>query len=278
MQTTIIRANTPWWRIGLREIWEYRDLIGIMARRDLTSTYKQSVLGPAWFVIQPLLTTIVFTVVFGNIARIGTDGIPPLLFYMSGMLIWNFFAMCMNTIAGTLTSNVPLFSKVYFPRLCVPVVKVLVNGATVALNFLMFMGFWLYYRYWVGVALPPPWHMLALLPLLAFGAILGMGTGLVLASMTIKYRDVKFFLPFLAQLWMYATPIIYPSSLVPERWRWMLFCNPMCWAVEATRRLLVGRGSVDVWQAAAGAAAALLLLAVGLFAFNRVQRTFVDIA
>jgi lipopolysaccharide transport system permease protein len=119
--------------------------------------------------------------------------------------------------------------------------------------------------------------MLALLPILFYGALLGMGMGLLLASMTIKYRDVKFFLPFLAQLWMYATPVIYPASLVSERWRWMLFCNPMCWAVETTRRMLVGRGLVDGWQAAAGVGAALLLLAAGLFAFNRVQRTFVDI-
>jgi lipopolysaccharide transport system permease protein len=278
MHTTIIRANTAWWRINLREIWEYRDLIGIMARRDLISTYKQSVLGPTWFVIQPLLTTIVFTVVFGKIASIGTDGVPPLLFYMSGMLTWNFFALCMNSIAGTLTGNAPLFRKVYFPRFCIPIVKVLVNGATVALNFLMFLGFWLYYRHGMGSALPPLWQMTALLPIMLFCATLGMGMGLLLASMTIKYHDVKFFQPFLSQLWMYATPIIYPASQVPDQWRWILSYNPMCWAVEATRRTLVGRGSFDGAQAAVSLGIALLLLIGGLFAFNRAQRTFVDIA
>lgn len=277
MHQTIITSNSPWWRIDFREIWEYRDLIGIMAKRDLTSAYKQSVLGPAWFVIQPLLTTLVFTVVFGNIAGIGTDGTPKILFYMSGMLIWNFFAICMNSIADTLTGNVGLFGKVYFPRLCVPVVKIMVALVKVALNFLMFLGFWSYYRWMAGIPLPAAWHMLGLLPILAYATMLGMGMGLLLASMTIRYRDVKFFMPFFAQLWMYASPIIYPSSTVPERWRWMVVCNPMAWAVEATRRCLTGRGTMDVGQAGAGLAVALLLLAVGLFTFNRVQRTFVDV-
>lgn len=277
MYQTIIQAGTPWWRINFREIWEYRDLIGIMAQRDLTSAYKQSVLGPTWFVLQPLMTTLVFTVIFGNIAQIGTDGIPPILFYMSGMLTWNFFATCMNSISGSLTGNVALFGKVYFPRLSVPVVKVMVTAVTTALNFLMFLGFWAYYRFLTNAALPPAWHMLLLLPLLAYAAVLGMGMGLLLSSMTIKYRDLNFFMPFFSMLWMYATPIIYPASLVPERWRWVILYNPMSWAVEATRQVLAGKGTFNVEQAAVGAGAALLLLAAGLFSFNRVQRTFVDI-
>ena len=154
MHKTIIRANSPWWRIPAREIWEYRDLIGIMWTRDMMAIYKQSVLGRAWFVLQPLLTTVVFTVVFGNIAGIGPDGIPPLLFYMSGMLAWNFFATCMNSISSTFTGNVQLFGKVYFPRLIVPLVKVIVALATLALNVLMFAGFWLYYRFFTDAALP----------------------------------------------------------------------------------------------------------------------------
>lgn len=277
MHKTIIQAGAPWWRIDLREIWEYRDLMGIMVRRDLTSAYKQSVLGPFWFVLQPLLTTLVFTVVFGNIAQIGTDGIPPILFYMSGMLTWNFFATCMNSISGTLTGNVGLFGKVYFPRLSVPVVKVAVASVTSALNFALFLGFWAYYRFFTDAALPSAWHMLMLAPLLGYAAVLGMGMGLLLSSMTIKYRDINFFMPFFAQLWMYATPIIYPASVVPERWRWVILYNPMSWAVEATRQFLAGRGSFGPDQILAGMGAALLLLAAGLFTFNRVQRTFVDI-
>ncbi|TAN38413.1 MAG: ABC transporter permease [Verrucomicrobia bacterium] len=276
-EVTVIRASQPWWRINFRELWEYRDLMGIMARRDLTSAYKQSVLGPAWFVLQPLLTTLVFTVVFSNIAGIGTNGIPPLLFYMSGMLIWNFFATCMNSIAGTLTDNVGLFGKVYFPRLSVPVVKVMVTTTTAGLNFLMFLGFWAYYLFFTDTALPAAWHMLLLLPILAYAAMLGIGMGLLLSSMTIKYRDLNFFLPFFSMLWMYASPIIYPASMVPERWQWVILYNPMSWAVEATRRSLAGQGTFSLEQVAIGVVSAVLLLVVGLFVFNRVQRTFVDI-
>lgn len=277
MHQTIITSNSPWWRINFREIWEYRDLIGIMAKRDLTSAYKQSVLGPAWFVIQPLLTTLVFTVVFGNIARIGTDGIPPILFYMSGMLIWNFFANVMNATAGTLTGNAGLFRKVYFPRLCIPVVKIIVTGVKTALNFVMFLGFWLYYRYAMDASLPSAWHMLGLLPILVFGAVLGAGMGLLLSAMTIKYRDVSFFLPFFAQLWMYASPVIYPSSTVSARWHWLLLGNPMAWAVEATRRCLTGQGTFSVPQMGLGMGMAVLVLLAGLLIFNRAQRTFVDV-
>ncbi len=277
MRPTLIRANVPWWRINFREIWEYRDLIGIMAKRDLTSAYKQSVLGPAWFVIQPLLTTLVFTVVFGNIAKIGTDGVPPILFYMSGMLIWNFFANVMNSTAGTLTGNVGLFSKVYFPRLCIPAVKIMVTMAKTSLNFMMFFGFWLYYRYFMNAPLPPVWHMLGILPILVFGAVLGMGMGLLLSSMTIKYRDVSFFLPFFAQLWMYASPVIYPSSTVQVSWRWVVVLNPMSWAVEATRRCLTGQGTFEGMQVAGSVVAAMILLIVGVMIFNRAQRTFVDV-
>jgi lipopolysaccharide transport system permease protein len=277
MGKTIIQANSPWWRIDFREIWEYRDLIGVMAQKDLTSAYKQSVLGPWWFVLQPLLTTLVFTVVFSNIAKIGTNGVPPLLFYMSGMLTWNFFAACMNNTAKTLTGNLALFGKVYFPRLSVPIVKVLVALVTAVLNFVLFLGFWAYYRFGTHAALPPAWHMLLLLPIWTCVAALGLGVGLLLAAMTIKYRDIGFFLPFLSHLWMYASPIIYPASLVPDQWRWVILCNPMSWAIEATRRVLVGRGTFSLVEMAAGIGASALLLAAGLVTFNRAQRTFVDI-
>ena len=277
MHKTIIQAGAPWWRIDFREIWEYRDLMGIMVRRDLTSAYKQSVLGPFWFVLQPLLTTLVFTVVFGNIAQIGTDGIPPILFYMSGMLTWTFFATCMNSISATLTGNVGLFGKVYFPRLSVPAVKVAVTAVTTALNFAMFLGFWAYYRFGTDAHLSPAWQMPLLLPVLAYAAVLGMGMGLLLSAMTIKYRDISFFLPFFSTLWMYATPIIYPASVVSERWRWVILYNPMSWTIEATRQILAGKGTFGAEQVALGAVSALVLLAVGLFMFNRVQRTFVDV-
>ena len=276
MNQTIIQANQPWWRINFREIWEYRDLIGIMARRDLTSAYKQSVLGPAWFVLQPLMTTLVFTVIFGNIARIGTDGVPPILFYMSGMLTWNFFASCMNSISGTLTGNAGLFGKVYFPRLSVPVVKVAVTSATTALNFAMFLAFWLYYRIFTDAALAPAWQMLILLPILSYAALLGMGMGLLLSSMTIKYRDINFFMPFFAQLWMYATPIIYPMSQIPQKWMWVFYANPMAPIVEIFRYAFLGTGSVSGPQVLSSVGVTLLLLVLGVILFSRIEKTFMD--
>ena len=277
MQKTIIRANSPWWRIPWREIREYRDLMWIMWTRDMTALYKQSVLGKAWFVLQPLLTTLVFTVVFGNMARIGTDGVPPVLFYMSGMLIWNFFATVMNSVAVTLTANAQLMGKVYFPRLIVPLVRVAVALATLAMNAVMFAAFWLYYRYFTQATLPPGWLALWFLPILLHAAALGLGMGLLMTSLTIKYRDMQFFLPFFSQLWMYASPIIYPASLVPAHWRWVILYNPMSWAVEATRWALVGKGTFAAPEVLAGAGMAAAVLGLGLMVFNRVQRTFVDI-
>ncbi len=277
MQKRIIRANSPWWRIPWREIREYRDLMWIMWTRDMTALYKQSVLGKAWFVLQPLLTTMVFTVVFGNMARIGTDGVPPVLFYMSGMLIWNFFATVMNSVAVTLTANAQLMGKVYFPRLIVPLVRVAVALATLAMNAVMFAAFWLYYRYFTQATLPPGWLALWFLPILLHAAALGLGMGLLMTSLTIKYRDMQFFLPFFSQLWMYASPIIYPASLVPAHWRWVILYNPMSWAVEATRWALVGKGTFAAPEVLAGAGMAAAVLGLGLMVFNRVQRTFVDI-
>ena len=159
-----------------------------------------------------------------------------------------------------------------------PISAVATNLAHLGLNFAMFLGFWLYYRFRAGVALPPAWHMLGFLPVLVVAAILGVAMGLLLASTTIRYRDVKFFLPFLSQLWMYASPVIYPSSSVGQRWHWIVAANPMAWVVEATRRCLTGQGTFAAAQAVAGVAAALVLLAIGLLVFNRAQRTFVDVA
>ena len=276
MQKTIIRANSPWWRIPWREIVEYRDLIGIMWQRDMLAVYKQSVLGKAWFVLQPLMTTVVFTIVFGNIAGLGTDGVPPLMFYMSGMLIWNFFATSMNSISSTFTGNVPLFSKVYFPRLIVPIVRVLVALATLALNALMFVGFWLFYRYFTEASLPPATRMLWFLPILGYTAVLGLAMGLLLASMTIKYRDMQFFLPFFSQLWMYATPIIYPLSSIPEKYQIFIIANPMTAIVEAFRYSFLGSGSINPIHLIYSFVFMLVTLMIGILLFNRVETTFMD--
>ncbi len=274
--TTIITPHRGWWRVDWREIWEYRDLLLLLVKRDLTAVYKQTVLGPLWFILQPLLTTVVFTVIFGNVARIPTNGIPHFLFYMSGMVFWNYFQGVLTHGAGSLVSNTNILSKVYFPRLVIPLSGIGIHFAHLALNFALFLGFYAWF-YWQGADLQPsPW--LWLLPALVLQcAVLGLGFGLWVSALTIKYRDLRFALPFLVQLWMYATPIVYPASLVVKPLhRFILWLNPMTAVVEFSRLGFTGKGEADLGGLALSVGVGLLVLASGLLLFNRVQRTFVD--
>jgi len=276
MIRTHIRPNTSWFSIDWKEIIEYRDLLWFLVLRDFTAIYKQSILGPIWFVLQPLATTVVFTVIFGSIAKIGTDGLPPFIFYMSGTVLWNYFQGVMNGVSGALIGNAGVFSKVYFPRLVVPLSLVVSNLGQFALNFLMFIGFYLYYYYFTAANIHPSFWI-GLLPVLVIQcAAIGLGVGLWLSALTVKYRDLRFALPFLAQLWMYATPIVYPASLVPEPWRWIVTINPMAGVVELNRFVFFGVGAVTQDILIGGFLASLLILISGLLVFNRVQRTFVD--
>jgi lipopolysaccharide transport system permease protein len=276
MIRTHIRPNTSWFSIDWKEIIEYRDLLWFLVLRDFTAIYKQSILGPIWFILQPLATTLVFTVIFGSIAKIGTDGLPPFIFYMSGTVLWNYFQGVMNSVSGALIGNAGVFSKVYFPRLIVPFSLVVSNLGQFVLNFLMFAGFYLYYYYFTEAKIHPSFWI-GLLPLLVIQcAAIGLGVGLWLSALTVKYRDLRFALPFLAQLWMYATPIVYPASLVPEQWRWIVALNPMAGVVELNRFVFFGVGAVTQDIILGGFFASLLLLVSGLLIFNRAQRTFVD--
>lgn len=273
---TIIRAGQPWWYINWREIWEYRDLLMLLVKRDLTAIYKQTILGPLWFFIQPLLTAIVFTIIFGNVARIPTGGVPHFVFYMSGMVFWNYFQGVLNHGAGSLVANTNVLSKVYFPRLILPLSGVIGNLAHLALNFVMFAGFYLWFFLRGGGIHPNPW--LSLLPVLILQCgLMGLGFGLWVSAVTIKYRDLRFALPFLTQLWMYATPIVYPASLVVRpSLKLILWLNPMTAVVEFSRYGLTGQGSAN-WTGFALSWAVTLGVAIsGLFLFNKVQRTFVD--
>jgi lipopolysaccharide transport system permease protein len=276
MIRTHIRPNTSWFSVDCKEIIEYRDLLWFLVLRDFTAIYKQSILGPIWFVLQPLATTVVFTVIFGSIAKIGTDDLPPFIFYMSGTVLWNYVQGVMNGVSGALIGNAGVFSKVYFPRLIVPFSRVVSNLGQFALNFVMFAGFYLYYYYFTATKIQPSFWI-GLLPLLVIQcAAIGLGVGLWLSALTVKYRDLRFALPFLAQLWMYATPIVYPASLVPEQWRWIVALNPMAGVVELNRFIFFGVGAVTQDILIGGFLASLLLLVSGLLIFNRIQRTFVD--
>ena len=215
-------------------------MLWLLTARDFTAVYRQSILGPLWFILTPLATTLVFTVVFGNIAKISTDGMPPFLFYMCGMVLWSYFQACMNNVAESLSSNSNMFTKVYFPRLIVPLSAVIKNLGQLGLSFGTFLAFYAYYLIRGSTAVHPTiW--IAAFPLLVLHCVaVGLGIGLWLSALTVKYRDLRFALPFLTQVWMYATPIAYPASLVSEKWRWFIVLNPMSGVIEFNRHAFLG--------------------------------------
>ena len=273
--TTIIRPVSGWLNFNLAALWRYRDLIALFVRRDFVAIYKQTILGPLWYLIQPLFSTIVFTVIFGKIAHIPTDGIPPMLFYMAGIVSWNYFSSCLTTTSNTFVANAGIFGKVYFPRLTVPVSVVIINLMTFAIQFLLFLCFLLYF-YLRGAAINPSmWIFLTPLLLLQMG-ILGLGMGVLVSSLTTKYRDLAFVVGFGTQLWMYATPIVYPMSQVPEKWIWLLALNPMAVLVETFRFAFLGTGALRLDLLAISLGMTLLIFLVGIVLFSRIEKTFMD--
>lgn len=273
----IITAANPWWHVDWRELGTYKDLLFLLVKRDLTAIYKQTILGPLWFVIQPLVTTLVFTIIFGNVANVSTDGIPQFIFYMSGTVLWTFFQGVLNHGAGSLISNAGLLSKVYFPRLIIPVSGVLTNLAHLVLNYMSFLCFYFYYFLFTDSGMVPNIALLIVPLLIVQCALIGLGFGLWVAALTTKYRDLRFALTFLTQLWMYGTPVVYPASLVVNSdWKFLLWLNPMTAVVEANRYAFTGKGMFFVPGIALSLAVTLLVLGSGLFLFNKVQRTFVD--
>ena len=262
--------DIPW-----RELWAYRYLIFLLVQRDITTTYKQTVLGPALFFLQPFVTTVVFTLVFGNLANVPTDGVPSFLFFMSGVILWTFFASCLTRTATTFTTNGSLFSKVYFPRLALPISVVLNSLVTFALQFVFLLGFFIYF--WSrGAALDPNWRLL-ILPLLLFQmSALALGLGCAVAAFTCRFRDLGMLVPIGVQLWMYGSCVVYPLSKIPVQWRWCLLLNPMVPVIEGFRFSFLGVGSVEIWQLALSFAASLVVLLVGIGLFHRAEKISVD--
>jgi lipopolysaccharide transport system permease protein len=272
----VIEPSRSLFQLRLKEVWRYRDLLTLFVRRDFVSNYKQTVLGPLWFFIQPIFTTIMFTVVFGRLAGLSTDGIPPLLFYMAGITCWNYFADCLNKTSTTFKDNQGMFGKVYFPRLIVPISVVVTNGLKFLIQFSLFL---LVYAYFLLVEKAPivPNGTLLLLPvLILLLAMLGLGFGIIFTSLTTKYRDLVFLLQFGIQLAMYATPIIYPLSSVPERYRDLALLNPMAPIVEAFRYGFLGGGHFEWASIGYSAGFACVLLLLGMAVFNHTERSFVD--
>lgn len=262
--------------LRLGELWLYRDLVMLFVRRDFVSVYKQTILGPLWYLIQPLLTTLTFTVIFGNIASLPTDGLPQFLFYMSGTLVWSYFASCLAKTSETFVQNANLFGKVYFPRLAVPVSILISNLITFLIQFAMFLFFVLYFLL-RGTPIQFNWLWIALSPLLILMmAGLGLGFGIIISSLTTKYRDLRFLVQFGVQLLMYATPVIYPVSSIPERFQWIILANPMTPIVEAFRYAFLGAGTVDVAHLLYSFVFMLVAVFLGSVIFNRVEQTFMD--
>jgi lipopolysaccharide transport system permease protein len=262
--------------LQLGELWRYKDLVLLFVRRDFVSVYKQTILGPLWYLIQPLLTTVMFTFIFGNIANLPTDGLPKFLFYMSGTVIWSYFADCLNKTSQTFVNNANLFGKVYFPRLAVPVSILISNLITFSIQFSMFLCFVLYFVL-RGAALQVHWPWILLSPILILMmAGLGLGFGITISSLTTKYRDLRFLVTFGVQLLMYAAPVIYPVSSIPERFQWIILANPMTPIIETFRYAFLGAGTVNIHQLLYSFVFMVLIVLVGSVIFNRVQQTFMD--
>lgn len=274
-----LTVDQRWLDLDLKGIWRYRDLIALLVRRDFVSKYKQTILGPLWFVVQPLAMTLIFTVIFGHMAGLSTDGLPPLLFYLSGQLAWNYFAQTFGSTSTSLLTNAALFSKVYFPRLVVPVAALISNLFAFSIQATTFFAFFIYFKFTPQAdSYTLTWHALFLPLLVLQTAVLSLGVGLVMSVLTAKYRDLSHAMALVVQIWMYATPVIYPLSQVPADWRWVAAINPMTSIVESYRLLLLGTGTVEQLQLACSVAVTVTVAAAGVLSFGRIEKTFVDIA
>ena len=274
--TLVIRPHNRLFDLHLDDVWRYRDLLWMFVRRDFVAVYKQTILGPLWFFIQPLLTTLIFTIIFSGVAKIPTDGFPAMLFYLAGMTPWNYFSTCLTKTSNTFVANAGIFGKVYFPRLIVPLSIVVSTIIQFGIQFLLFIAILGYYLA-AGAPIFPQWGwIVALTPaLVLLMAALGLGAGIVVSSLTTKYRDFTFLIAFGVQLMMYATPIIYPMSSIPEKWRWLIQLNPMTAPVEAFRAIFLG-GPIP-WSALGfSTAITAVLLFVGIVIFNKVEKSFMD--
>jgi len=259
----------------LKSIFNYKDLLFLFVKRDFIAQYKQTLLGPLWFFIQPVLTTITFSVIFGNLAKISTDGIPNILFYMTGITFWNYFADCVNKTSNTFTLNQGLFGKVYFPRLIVPISIILTNLLKFCIQFFLLIIFWIYY-FSISDSISIQ-NTILFFPLLIFSmALLGLGVGMVISSLTTKYRDLSFLVTFGVQLFMYASPIVYPLSIVPIKYKWIILLNPMTSIIETFKHGFIGAGVFEPFWLIYSFVISVLLFFIGVKIFNKVEKSFID--
>ena len=273
--TMVIKPHTSLFDLQLKEVWHYRDLLLLFVRRDFVTFYKQTILGPTWFFLQPIMTTIIFTFVFGRVANLSTDGIPHVVFYLSGIVLWNYFAECINKTSNIFINNANIFGKVYFPRLIMPLSVIVSNIMKFGVQFLLFLGVWLYYMS-RGETINPNAYALLFPFLLFLMAGVGLGLGMIISSMTTKYRDLTFLITFGVQLAMYASPVIYPLSTLQGSIRWLILINPMTSIIETFRFGFLGEGTFSWVYLGYSTLFCLLVLYAGTLIFNKVQRSFMD--
>lgn len=271
---TVIKPKRGLFEFNLKEVWDYRDLIKLFVKRNFVAQYKQTILGPLWAIIQPLFTTVIFTLIFGNLAGLAPSGVPSFVFYLCGSVAWGYFSGCLTSTSTTFTSNAGIMGKVYFPRLVMPITTVFSQLISFTIQFVMFLGFWGYY--WAVGALVPNW-MVVLTPLLVLQmACLGLGFGVIISAMTTKYRDLVLLVGFGVQLWMYATPVAYDISIIPQSIMPLYMLNPVTPIINTMRYAFLGVGEFQLGYYLIGWTVTLLVLFFGVLLFNKVEKTFMD--
>jgi lipopolysaccharide transport system permease protein len=274
--TLVVGPKTSWFKLELKELWKCRDLISVFAKRDIISVYRQTLLGPLWLILQPILVTLIFVVVFQQIVKLPTDGTSGPLFYLSGITLWNYFSTSFAKISNTFVTNAPLFGKVYFPRLAIPVSTLLSTLVTFVIQFMFFFILLLYFTLVKGTEMKINSAILLLPVLLVIVAGISFGTGIIISSLTAKYRDLSYVIPFATQLLMFVTPIIYPLSLLEGKKRIFLLANPMTSLIETFRYSLLGAGQFNWVYLAYSAFFMVVVLFIGIILFNRTEKNFMD--
>jgi lipopolysaccharide transport system permease protein len=270
-RVTLIRPREGWIGVDWRELWEYRELLYFLVLRDVTVRYKQTVLGIAWAVLQPVFSMLIFTVIFGRFAHMPSQGQPYAVFVYAGLLPWMFFSNAVTTSSQSLVNQQSLLTKVYLPRLFVPAASIGSGLVDMAISCIVFAGLLVFYR------IVPAWSVLAVPLLIALTVVAALGVGLTLSALTVSYRDFRYVVPFMVQVWLYLSPVIYPVGIIPERWHWLLAINPMVGIIDGVRAALFG-SQWNVTTLAVSSVSAVLLLVLGLFYFRKTERRFADVA
>nr|WP_315149690.1 ABC transporter permease [uncultured Flavobacterium sp.] len=273
-----ITPKNKFFSLNLKEVWQYRDLLLLFVKRDVVTVYKQTVLGPLWYLIQPLFTSITFTIIFNTVAGIATGTVPPFLFNLAGIMVWNYFTACLTGTSDTFRSNAAIFGKVYFPRLIMPLSTVISNLLKFGIQFLIFLAFYVFY-YFQGAAIRWNGSLLFFPLLIALMGILGLGLGMLISSMVTKYRDLSYLIGFGVQLLMYLSAVMYPMALIQDKmpdYAWLVQYNPLAYIIETTRYMLLGVGTVSVWGLVYTVCITVIVFFVGVLVFNRTEKSFID--